>query len=41
MKRWICPKCGLEVESIGHTVGHECPKNRNRWTRFDQSKEDK
>lgn len=34
MNRWECPHCGETVECIGSEVGHQCRKNRNRFTRF-------
>jgi len=29
-----CPHCAAEVVAIAVEVGHRCPADRHRWTRF-------
>jgi tRNA(Ile2) C34 agmatinyltransferase TiaS len=34
LKKWRCPKCGQEIEALGQSVGHACPKNSNKFTEW-------
>lgn len=39
MRKWVCPKCSLLIETSAVEVVHRCPSNKSKLTHFETKEE--